>query len=44
MTLIVMTFDNEQDALKAKGALEIMRNSTFLGAMNAIPITRDSGW
>ena len=39
--LIVMTFDNEQDALKAKGALEIMRNSQFLGAMNAIPITRD---
>ena len=24
--LIVMTFDNEQEALKARGALEIMHN------------------
>jgi uncharacterized membrane protein len=39
--LIVMIFDNQQDALKARGALEIMRNSAFLGAMNAVPATKD---
>ena len=40
--LIVMKFDNEHDALKAKGALEIIRNRQFLGVANAVPVTRDS--
>jgi uncharacterized membrane protein len=39
--LIVMIFDNQQDALKARGAVEIMRNSPFLGAMNAVPTIKD---
>jgi uncharacterized membrane protein len=39
--LIVMTFDNELDALKAKGALEIIRNRQFLGVANAVPVTKD---
>jgi uncharacterized membrane protein len=39
--LIVMTFKNEQDALKARGALEIMHNSPFLGARDAFLVTRD---
>jgi uncharacterized membrane protein len=39
--LIVMTFKNEHDALKARGALEIMRNSPFLGGRDAILVTRD---
>ena len=40
--LIMMVFDKQQDARKARGALEIMRNSPFLGATNALPLTRDS--
>ena len=40
--LIVIVFDNQQYAKKARGALEIMRNSPFLGAMNSLPFTRDS--
>ena len=40
--LIVMTFDNEQDALKARGALEIMHISPFLGALNTLPVSRDA--
>ena len=40
--LIVMISDNEQDALKAKGALEIVRNRQFLGVENIVLVTRDS--
>jgi uncharacterized membrane protein len=39
--LIVMTFKNETDASKARGALEIMRNSQMLGVSNAVMVTRD---
>ena len=37
-----MTFENEADASKARGALEIMRNSYFLGVMDAVVVTIDS--
>ena len=39
--LIVMTFDSEADALKARGGLEIMRNSQMLGVMDTVMVTRD---
>ena len=39
--LIVMTFDNQEAAFKARQALEIMRNSRFLGVSNAVIATRD---
>ncbi len=39
--LIVMIFSDEEDALKAKQALEQFRNSLFLGVLNAIVVTRD---
>lgn len=38
--LIVMTFDNEEAASKARQALEIMRNRQFLGVPNAVIVTR----
>ena len=40
--LIVMTFENEAGASKARGALEIMRNRYFLGVMDAVVVTIDS--
>jgi uncharacterized membrane protein len=40
--LIVMTFDDETDASKARGVLEIMRNRYFLGVVDAIVVTMDS--
>ena len=39
--LIVMTFDDEVAALRAKQALEQMRTSSFLGILNALVVTRD---
>jgi uncharacterized membrane protein len=39
--LIVLTFENEEDALKARGALEIRRNSQLLGVLNTVIVTRD---
>ena len=39
--LIVMTFDDEAAALRAKQALEQMRTSPFLGILNALVVTRD---
>jgi uncharacterized membrane protein len=39
--LIVMTFDDEASALRAKRALEQMRTSPFLGILNALVVTRD---
>ena len=39
--LIVMTFDDEVAALRAKQALEQMRTSPFLGILNALVVTRD---
>lgn len=39
--LVAITFDSEQDALKARGALEIMRNSQFLSVTSAVLVTRD---
>jgi uncharacterized membrane protein len=39
--LIVITFDSEADALKARGGLEIMRNSQMLGLLNTVMVTRD---
>jgi uncharacterized membrane protein len=40
--LIFMTFDNETDAAKARGTLEIMRSSRFLGVSDAVVIVVDS--
>lgn len=39
--LIVLTFENEEGALKARGALEIRRNSQLLGVLNTVMVTRD---
>lgn len=39
--LIVMTFGGATAALRAKQALEQMRNSPFLGLLNALVVTRD---
>jgi uncharacterized membrane protein len=39
--LIVMTFDDEVAALRAKQALGQMRTSPFLGILNALVVTRD---
>jgi uncharacterized membrane protein len=39
--LIVVTFENEADASKARGALEIMRNSEFLGVSNTVIVLMD---
>jgi uncharacterized membrane protein len=39
--LIVMTFDDQAAALRAKQALEQMRASPFLGILNALVVTRD---
>ena len=39
--LIVMAFDDEAAALRAKRALEQMRTSPLLGIMNALVVTRD---
>ena len=39
--LIVMTFDDEAAALRAKRALEQMRTSPFLGILNALVVARD---
>ena len=42
--LIVMTFDDEAAALRAKQALEQMRASPFLGILNALVVTRYKAW
>ena len=39
--LIVMTFDDEAAALRAKRALEQMRTSPFLGILNELVVARD---
>ena len=39
--LIVMTFGGETAALRARQALEQMRNSPFLGLLNTLVVTRD---
>jgi uncharacterized membrane protein len=39
--LIVMAFDTEADALKARGGLEIMRNSQTLSLLNIIMVTKN---
>jgi uncharacterized membrane protein len=39
--LIVMSFESEADALKARGGLEIMRNSQMLGLLDSVMVTRN---
>jgi uncharacterized membrane protein len=39
--LIVLTFENEADALKTRGALEIRRYSQLLGVLNTVMVIRD---
>ena len=40
--LIVMTFTNEEDALKTQQALKMMRGSKFWGLVNSVIVSRDS--
>ena len=39
--LIAVKFSTELDGLKVKDALELMRGSHFIGAMNAVLVTRN---